>query len=68
MTGFFSGTASFGSVVLTGSGGTDIFVAKYDAGGAVVWVQKAGGAASEQGRKLAEDTKGKLGDLLKKWK
>jgi len=58
VTGFFSGTASFGSVVLTGSGGTDIFVAKYDAGGAVVWVQKAGGAASEQGRGIAVDHEG----------
>jgi hypothetical protein len=43
VTGFFSGTATFGSVILTGSGGTDVFVAKYDAGGELVWVQKAGG-------------------------
>ncbi|MBI3852783.1 MAG: SBBP repeat-containing protein [Verrucomicrobia bacterium] len=42
MTGSFSGEASFGSTKITSSGGLDIFVAKYDQAGNLLWVNQAG--------------------------
>ena len=58
VTGFFNGSASFGSVTLTSSGASDIFVAKYDTDGNLLWARKAGGAANEQGRGIAVDDEG----------
>ncbi|MEO8588373.1 MAG: SBBP repeat-containing protein [Flavobacteriales bacterium] len=55
ITGFFSTngpdpTVSFDGVTLTGLGSTDLFVAKYDAGGALLWVRSGGGPLGDQGR------------------
>jgi hypothetical protein len=52
--GFFSGTATFGPdgptpVTLTSAGGDDIFVARYDQSGALLWVRQAGGAGADRG-------------------
>ena len=44
VTGFYKGTATFGSFTLTSAGSFDVFVAKYDAGGNVLWAQSGGGA------------------------
>ncbi|NVO01842.1 MAG: SBBP repeat-containing protein [Bacteroidetes bacterium] len=44
VTGYFtSSTITFGSTVLTCSGNKDVFVAKYDVVGNVLWAKKAGG-------------------------
>ena len=55
VTGFFSDTAAFGDTVLTSAGATDIFIAKYDADGSVVFVEAAGGTGSDEGRCVSWD-------------
>jgi hypothetical protein len=46
--GFFSGsTITFGATTLTNVGGTDMFIAKYDASGNVLWAQRCGGSGSD---------------------
>ena len=47
VTGWFNGTAEFGDVTLTSAGGSDIFVAKVDPQGNVVWAQRAGGSSED---------------------
>jgi hypothetical protein len=44
VTGYFQGTATFGSTTLTSAGNQDVFVAKMDPSGAWVWATPAGGA------------------------
>lgn len=56
--GRFSGTASFGGVSLTSSGGADIFIAKVDSNGKVIWARKAGGAGDDSGWNIAVDAQG----------
>lgn len=46
--GFFSGTCNFSSTVSkTSNGGTDVFLAKYDCGGVLQWVQTYCGTNNE---------------------
>lgn len=45
VTGAFSGTATFGSYQLVASGGFDMFLAKFNAVGDVVWAKTAGSAS-----------------------
>jgi hypothetical protein len=54
VTGIYSGKPTFGAgesneTVLTSSGSYDIYVAKFDAKGALVWVKSAGGSGSDGG-------------------
>jgi len=49
VTGYFYGTAIFGSTQITSSGGADIFIAKYNSSGNLQWVQKAGGTGIDVG-------------------
>lgn len=59
VTGSFMGTANFGSATsLVSSGATDIFVARYDVGGGIQWVTKAGGSLDEEGRGISADSFG----------
>ena len=63
VTGFFSGVARFGGdaanpITLTGAGETDIFIAKYDTTGKLLWAKRAGGAAADTGKGLAVDQAG----------
>ncbi len=63
VTGSFRGSATFGpgetnETTLTSAGGIDIFVAKYDAAGALVWAKRAGGTGSDFGRGTAVDGSG----------
>ena len=60
VTGQFQGAATFGpgetlQTVLTSTVGTDIFVAKIDAGGALLWVEQADGTLFESGQPIAVD-------------
>lgn len=43
VTGSFIGTASFDDISLTSFGNSDMFTAKYDGTGSVIWVKQAGG-------------------------
>lgn len=53
-TGTFTGTVDFGTGnTLTSQGDTDIFLAKYDSNGNILWVRNAGGNGSDLGRALA---------------
>jgi hypothetical protein len=59
VTGSFTGSAMFGSKTLTAVGqaslygGEDVFLAKYDNDGNVLWATSAGGTGDEQGRSVA---------------
>lgn len=56
--GTFSGTASIGSDALTSLGDTDLFVAKYDPSGKVLWAARAGGTSNESAQGLALNLSG----------
>ncbi len=64
VTGWFDGANDFGGVVLTSQtpGGQDIFVAKYDPAGALLWVRQAGGPtpAWNMGRGVGTDLIGNV--------
>jgi hypothetical protein len=57
ITGSFQNLATFGTgssaVRITSRGQDDIFVAKYDAAGALIWARQAGGSLADQGRGIA---------------
>jgi hypothetical protein len=55
VTGFCDGSATFGGVSLTGLGSTDVFVAKYDGSGNVVWAVNDGGSNSDDAYGVALD-------------
>ena len=58
VTGFFQGTATFGPFALTSAGDCDIFVAKYDGGGNVLWARSAGGTLADYPEGIAVDAAG----------
>ena len=58
VTGYFGGTAAFGSTNLTSSGERDIFVAKLSSSGSWLWSVKAGGSGLEGGDAIAVDSSG----------
>jgi hypothetical protein len=47
LTGWFSGIANFGNIILTSVGNDDIFIAKFNAKGDEIWVRQAGGYKSD---------------------
>jgi hypothetical protein len=53
LTGYFNGTATFGSTSLTSAGSVDVVVAKADANGNWLWAKRAGGSGYDQGSSLA---------------
>ena len=56
--GFFNGTATFGDITLTSSGGADIFVAKLDSDGNWLWATRAGGSSWDEGNGITIDDAG----------
>ncbi len=58
VTGFYNGTAQFDSQTITSAGQQDIFVARYDPAGNLLWVQTAGGAGSDIGNDVKTDAFG----------
>ncbi|MBT3210363.1 MAG: hypothetical protein HN704_11960 [Bacteroidetes bacterium] len=54
-TGHFSGTATFGGISLISTGGTDVFVAKYDSDGNTIWALQANGANNQYCEDIAID-------------
>lgn len=64
VTGHFQGLTVFGNIPLAASGGSpDVFVAKYDGNGNVLWAKKAGGAGRDQGLGIAIDPFPTMSDL-----
>lgn len=55
ITGFFNGTATFGSTSLTSSGNQDVFIAKYNSSGALQWAVRAGGTGADIGNGITLD-------------
>ena len=63
VTGHFDGSSTFGAgeaneTTLTSAGYFDIFVAKYDADGDLLWVKGAGGGGYDGGSSIAVDGNG----------
>ena len=50
VSGYFQGTATFGSTTFTSAGNYDVFVAKLDASGNYEWATQAGGTDSDNGK------------------
>lgn len=55
MTGILTGTANFGGANLTGAGGFDIFLAKFDALGVHQWSKRFGDAANQDPHAVMTD-------------
>src|ERR1041385_4184161 len=61
ITGFFeSPTITFGTFTLTNNGVSDMFIAKYDQNGNVLWAKSAGGSSPERGYAVATDDSGNV--------
>jgi hypothetical protein len=60
ITGYFEGTATFGTNQITSYGVSDIFIAKYDPSGNCVWVKQAGGTSDDYGKGIAVDVAGNI--------
>ena len=60
VTGYFYGSATFGTTTLTSSSdyGSDIFVAKLDINGNWLWAKQAGGTSYDYGNRIAVDAYG----------
>lgn len=58
ITGYFSGTANFGSHPITSISGWDIFLARIDTAGQFLWSKGAGGLLYDYGTDVAADTTG----------
>lgn len=58
ITGEFSGAITFGGQGFQASGGLDLFVAKLDPNGGLIWFRKGGGYGIDRGVKLALDGAG----------
>jgi len=55
LTGYFSDKLIIGSDTLLNAGGQDIFLAKYDSSGTLLWVRGAGGSGNDDGNALCVD-------------
>lgn len=68
--GFMGPTITFGSTILTNSGSLNVFIAKYDASGNVLWAKSAVGTGQDEGYSVSADVAGnvfvtgKFGDTI----
>ena len=53
VTGYFSGTTTFGSTALTSAGSYDVFTAKMNADGTWAWATRAGGTGEDEGKGIS---------------
>lgn len=60
VTGYFQGTAAFGSTSLQSIGSNDVFVAKLGPTGTVTWARSFGDSFDDQGRGIAADSTGAI--------
>jgi hypothetical protein len=56
--GFFTGTAAFGTNSLVSAGQTDLFIAKYNNAGTLLWARRAGGTGFDTAKGIAVDGAG----------
>lgn len=59
-TGSFYNTISMGNAVMTSSGNSDIFIARYTSSGTLVWARRVGGIGYDSGMGIACDTLGNI--------
>jgi len=60
VTGMFVDSASFGTQKIYSNGVADIFIAKYDKDGQIVWAKNAGGKKADEGSTIAVDNAGNI--------
>ena len=60
VTGYFGGTFTIGATTLTAAGGDDIFTAKLDPAGALLWLVSGGGTGNDEGQSLVVDGSGNV--------
>jgi Beta-propeller repeat len=60
ITGAFSGSISFGSVIKTSNGQQDIFLAKYSGDGTLLWAVSYGGFGNDGGNALTINSSGNV--------
>ena len=60
VTGYYTGTATFGSTNLINSGQSDIFIVKYNTTGDVLWAQKYVDTSSQLANSIAVDADGNI--------
>jgi hypothetical protein len=60
LTGYFTGTASFGDTNLSSSGSLDIFVTKFNSNGDWQYAMRAGGTGDDQGKSISVDSRGNV--------
>lgn len=60
VTGFFQGAATFGSTTLYSNGEKDVFLAKYNTYGTLLWVKKFGSSMKDEGRSVTIDPSGNV--------
>lgn len=60
VTGYFSGSVSFGGTALTAVGQTDVFLAKYSPAGVHQWSRSFGGFNPDRGYSVAVDAGGNI--------
>lgn len=58
--GFFSSTMTVDGVTVTSSGLFDVFIAKYDASGTLLWLKRAGGTGSDIANGIVSDAAGNV--------
>ncbi len=57
---FYSPAITFSTTTLTNAGGQDIFIAKFDSGGSVLWAKSEGGIKYDYGQGIATDANGNI--------
>jgi hypothetical protein len=60
VTGFFSGTMTVDGVTVTSAGLFDIFLAKYNSDGTLVWLKRAGGTGADIAHGITVDSAGNI--------
>jgi gliding motility-associated-like protein len=58
--GYYSGTAAFGASSITANDSSDVFIAKYNSTGDLVWVKSAGGPNNDAAAGIALDPSGNV--------
>ncbi len=58
LSGYFTQPANFGTIKLTSDGQADLFIAKYDPAGNVLWAKRAGGRGDDRAVALKTDASG----------
>jgi hypothetical protein len=58
--GFFNGDVNFEGNTLTSAGQNDLFIAKHDSDGNLLWVRQSGGTGYDEGVSIAVDEQGNV--------